>query len=553
MAARSSVRRAAVAVLLAAGLTACTSTGISQPTAPTSTVTPAIDAPTTTPIKHLVVIYSENVSFDHYFGTYPQAANTDGVKFTAAAGTATPVNLLQDNLLKANPNQFQPFRLSSSEPVTCDQNHSYGPEQQSADGGKNDLAVQFTTGDTCGIGGAFKKAGLTMGYYDGNTVTALWNYAQHYALNDHSFGSTFGPSTPGALNLIAGQTHGMTAIDPRTGAAAKNPVFVSSIGTDGVGTATDDGDPAFDDCSGNNGTSTNSVGEMSGQNVGDLLNAKGITWGWFQGGFTPSTPSNGTSAAKCTSIHKNVAGYSSNDYVPHHNPFAYYRSTANPHHLPPSSPAAIGQTDQANHNYDLTSFDTALAGGNLPAVSFLKAAAYQNGHAANSDPIDEQDFLVKQINAIQESREWASTAIVIAYDDSDGWYDQLSSPILNGSNDPQVANEIVGDQPMCVDAVTTVGKAGGYNDRCGPGPRLPLLVISPYAKANYIDSTPTEQSSITAFIEDNWQTGRLGDHSFDERAGSLDGMFDFTATAGQRLILNKNGTVKSATTIPLVP
>ncbi len=94
--------------------------------------------------------------------------------------------------------------------------------------------------------------------------------------------------------------------------------------------------------------------------------------------------------------------------------------------------------------------------------------------------------------------------------------------------------------------------AGGYRDRCGPGPREPLLVISPYAKPDYIDSTPTEQASITAFIEDNWQTGRLGDHSFDERAGTIDGMFDFTATTGQRVILDPNGTVRSVTTIPLV-
>ena len=188
--------------------------GTGTPTGPRTTH----DAVTTTPIKHVVVIYDENVSFDHYFGTYPDASNDDGVQFTAAAGTPTPVNLLGGNLLTQNPNEFNPFRLTPSQAVTCDQNHSYGPEQQAADGGKNDQAVQFTSGDTCGIGGAFSKIGLTMGYFDGNTVTALWNYAQHYALNDHSFSSTFGPSTPGALNLISGQTHGMTAVDPHTGA-----------------------------------------------------------------------------------------------------------------------------------------------------------------------------------------------------------------------------------------------------------------------------------------------------------------------------------------------
>ena len=146
-----------------------------------------------------------------------------------------------------------------------------------------------------------------------------------------------------------------------------------------------------------------------------------------------------------------------------------------------------------------------------------------------------------------------STAIVIAYDDSDGWYDQKSSPVLNGSNDQHVANSLVGDQPMCVSAAAnpTIGMSGGYADRCGPGPRLPLLVISAYAKTNFVDHTPTEQASILAFIEDNWKTGRLGDGSFDARAGSLDNMFDFSKSVGEKVVLKKNGTVASAVTLPV--
>ncbi len=501
------------------------------------------------------MIYDENVSFDHYFGTYPLAANTDGVKFTAKPGTPTPTNLLQDDLLTKNPNEFNPIRLGPSQAVTCDQDHSYGPEQQAADDGKNDKAVQFTSGDTCGIGGAFSTTGLTMGYYDGNTTTALWTYAQHYAMSDNSFGSTFGPSTPGALNLVAGQTHGMSAVDPRGGSVLAQSPFVSSTNAAHVGTVTGDIDPAFDDCSGNNHTSPLPLGAMAGKNIGNLLNAQSVTWGWFQGGFTPTAPysASGGTIAKCDSRHDNVDQVSSKDYVPHHNPFSYYKSTANPHHLPPSSPSAIGETDQANHNYDLSQFATALTDGVLPSVSFLKPAAYQNGHAANSDPLDEQHFLVSEINAIENSKYWGSTAIVIAYDDSDGWYDQKSSPVLNGSNDQHVANSLVGDQPMCVSAAAnpTIGVSGGYADRCGPGPRLPLLVISPYAKTNFVDHTPTEQASILAFIEDNWKTGRLGDGSFDARAGSLQNMLDFSKTTGEQLLLKSNGTVSATAMHPV--
>ena len=554
---RSSVVFAGLTALTMLGLlTACVADDSAMPSSsPGVSASASLNPQTTTPIKHLVVIYDENVSFDHYFGTYPKAANTDGVKFTAIPGTPTPVNLLQNDLLTKNPNEFNPLRLTPSEAVTCDQDHSYGPEQQAADNGKNDKAVQFTSGDSCGIGGAFSTTGLTMGYYDGNTVTALWSYAQHYAMNDNSYGSTFGPSTPGALNLAAGQTHGMAAVDPHSGAVLSKSLVVSSTDADHVGTDTGDVDPAFDDCSGNDHTSPVPLATMTGKNVGDLLNAQHVSWGWFQGGFAPTTPFNAASGsiAKCDARHDNVDRVSSKDYVPHHNPFAYYTSTSNPHHLPPSSTSAIGETDRANHNYDLTEFDAALTAGVLPSVSFLKPAAYQNGHAANSDPLDEQHFLVSQINAIESSKYWATTAIVIAYDDSDGWYDQKSSPVLNGSNDQHVVNSLVGDQPMCVSAAADpkIGVGGGYADRCGPGPRLPLLVISPFAKVNYIDDTPTEQASIPAFIENNWMTGRLGDASFDARAGTLQNMFDFTKSRGEKVILRANGTVASAVMQPV--
>src|SRR6516165_1402354 len=193
------------------------------------------------------------------------------------------------------------------------------------------------------------------------------------------------------------------------------------------GTIIGDPRPLYDDCS--PATSTKTALSTNNRNLGDLLNAQNITWGWFQGGFKPSSVVNGV--AKCATAHKNIAGATVTDYIPHHEPFQYYASTSNPHHLPPVSP--IGQTDQANHQYDLSDFFTALADGNLPAVSYLKAAAYQDGHAAYSDPLDEQTFLVNTINAIMQSPFWQNTAIVIAYDDSDGWYDHVAGPIVNQS------------------------------------------------------------------------------------------------------------------------
>lgn len=485
--------------LLSAGLTAATVFLVlalsSQPPAK------AAGASTKTPIKHMVVIYQENVSFDHYFGTYPKAQNPKGEPaFSAQRGTPS-VNGLNQDLLTHNPNGVNPFRFDRSQPITCDQNHDYKPEQQAFDGGKMDKFPQYTGNQSPSCQSPSSVPGSqVMGYYDGNTVTGLWNYAQHFAMSDNSYSSTFGPSTPGALNLVSGQTHGATPAEvPNTAAQG------SVIG---------DADPAYDDCS------SPGVLSMSGQNVGDKLNANKVTWGWFQGGFQPTSTSGGKAA--CSSAHKNVGGASVSDYSAHHEPFEYYQSTANPHHLPPSSTQMIGQTDQANHQYDLSNFWQAVNSHNMPQVSFLKAPRYEDGHASYSDPLDEQRFVVDTLNRLQKSPDWDSTAVVLAYDDSDGWYDHQMSKIVNPSSDPRydaLNADHCGNEPP---------QAGAYQDRCGYGPRQPLLVISPFARQNSVDHGLTDQSSILRFIEDNWKLGRIGDQSFDQKAGSLSSMFDFT-------------------------
>jgi phospholipase C len=531
-----------------AGAAALTAAGAG---APARAAAPGGHSSTATPIKHVVVLFDENISFDHYFATYPKAANTDGTKFTASKKTPKDIDTLAHaGLLTKNPNQYAPKRLTPSQAMTCDQNHAYGPEQYAYDGGKNDRFVQNTDSGKCS-GNLFGEPGLVMDYYDGNTVTGLWNYAQHYALNDRSYSSVYGPSTPGALNLVSGQTHGVISVDPSTG--TENPkqtptpdsYTVVSPNARGVGTVINDPDPAYDDCSDNDHTSKNALAAMQGKNIGDVLNSKKITWGWFQGGFRPSTAWDGKQGdyAKCDTTHTNVGGAAVKDYSPHHSPFEYYKSTSNPHHLPPKSVDEIGHNGQANHNYDLTDFDAALKAGKLPAVSFLKAGEYQDGHAGYSDPIDEQHFLVNEINAIQKSPQWKSTAVVIAYDDSDGWYDHAYAKPRNGSTDTTVgSNGKATDSPACQ---AGPAPAGGYQDRCGPGTRQPLLVVSPYSKVNKVDHTQTDQSSIIRFIEDNWHTGRIGDHSFDATAGSLAGMFDFRHPNNKQVLLNADGSVKS--------
>jgi phospholipase C len=179
-------------------------------------------------------------------------------------------------------------------------------------------------------------------------------------------------------------------------------------------------------------------------------------------------------------------------------------------------------------------FTDALAAGNMPAVSFLKAPGYQDAHASYSSPLDEQTFLVNTINAIEKSSFWSSTAIILAYDDSDGWYDHLSN-VINGSTGPQdflTSTGVCLSTSAATNALADVATGKPALGRCGYGPRLPLVVISPWAKKNIVDTTVTDQTSITKFIEDVFLgSQRIGQGSFDSIAGSLNKMFDFSNAA----------------------
>jgi phospholipase C len=482
---------------------------------------PASAQAPTTPIERLVVIYNENVSFDHYFATYPNALNPSGdPAFTAKAGTPA-VNGLSGTLLTNNPNSANPYRIARSMSATCDNGHSYTAEQQAFHGGLMDQFVEYTS---CG------GTDTAMGYFDGNTVTAMWNYAQQYGLSDNFFGTVFGPSLPGHLNLISGNTHGAT---PEVAGAVVN------------GTVIGGPQPKFDQCGANRGTGATDITFGSAENIGTKLSAKGVTWGYFQGGFraTGSDPS----GAICASQHTNIAGGVVRDYIPHHEPFQYYDATRNPTHKAPASPSDIGHDDppgaveKVNHQYDVSDFDTALSTGNVPAVSFIKPPGYQDGHAGYSNPLDEQRFLVETINKIQASPIWDSTAIVIAYDDSDGWYDHQASPIHNSSHTP--GQDQLNGPGDCHGSGPDPGTANGYELRCGYGPRLPLLVVSPFARQNHVDHAEVDQTSILRFIEDNWNTGRIGDFSFDDipiGKASIVSMFDFTPGAARapKLVLD---------------
>jgi phospholipase C len=594
---------AAALALAIAGCSSSNNTASTQPTSPPATPTP-LGQPVT-PITHLIVIFGENISYDHYYGTYPKiaysAANPadaneiDQTNFSATAtapannNLVAPLNpstwaaLTSPTLLTTNPNSptgsgatynganaVNPFLLWNDQAATADQNHSAKPEQIAYDNGAVDK-FPGSTGSTASVPASVSSdspadltKGQVMGYFDGTTVTALWNYSQSFAMNDNAYTSQFGPSTPGAINLISGQTNGLSAtlnlipgttgVQPGQCTPSATNTCTTSAGTavpDGNGgfTLVGDADPIGDVCS----TGTVEV-SMAGKNIGDLLNAQNVTWGWFQGGFNLGAQPNSNGSYGCN---RNTPGTQGNyetdpDYIQHHQPFQYYKSTQNLKHQRPSSETAIGYTnipgtttpDPANHEYDTSDFFAALNLNNLPSVSFLKAPGYADGHPGYSDPIDEQRFIVQVLNAVMNSQEWASTAIIITYDDSDGWYDHQMPPIVNPSSSSLV--DALGGTGVCTGVTGAASQQGITtpttpllgNDgnpalgRCGYGTRIPFVVISPFAKANYIDHTLLDQSSVIRFIEDNWLGGQRIQQggSYDTIAGSIEGMFTFKAT-----------------------
>jgi phospholipase C len=492
---------------------------------------------------------------------------------------------------QTNPRRFDPTNINDI--LTCDQDHDYNDEQKAFNGG---LMDKFPT--TVGNGNGTNKSPTgqlcqqsdVMNYYDGNTVTGMWNYAKNFAMSDNFFGTTFGPSSPGAINLISGNTGGVGLMI--NGADTNGDTVPDGVGGHSL---ISDAQPYYDDCS------TRDAASMTGTNIGDELNAKGLSWGWFQGGFTPSTsfsqalaltgasgqptstfipdqfkayftdpnhrPLNSSNQGLCNTVHPVGVAVGGNgqygwkdDYIPHHEPFNYYASTANPHHLAPTSLAAIGtdtqsyvgntpQFDTANHQYDMSDFNSLvgaishgfLSPDHLPAVSFLKAPGYQDGHAAYSDPYDEQQFVTSEINALEHTPDWSSTAVIVTYDDSDGWYDHVYSGVHNASDTSGVANppgpqDFLTGTGLCGDAAANPPLAG-QNGRCGYGPRLPFLLISPWVKSGDVSHTLTDFSSIDKFIEDNWGLPSIPG-SFDSIAGSIDSMFNFKGNGNKKLFLD---------------
>ena len=410
-----------------------------------------------------------------------------------------------------------PYRLAPSQAATADQDHSYTQEQIAYDHGKMDFFPAIVGQGVAPDGSPApqRRKSLNLAYFDGNTVTALWNYAQRFAMSDRFFQTTFGPSVLGALNLVSGQTNGVTRV--KNGAS---PNVLDRRRRADRSRCIGDVDPIGDICS----SSKRIQVTMGGRNIGDLLNAANVSWGWFEEGFdVKAVNADGTTGLRARSHTSAVTGLAVE---------GLHRASRAVSVLPVDGQSearaarrrwrrSAGRATRRIISTISTDFFAALDAGHFPAVAFLKPAAYQNGHAGYSDPIDEQAFLVRVLNDLQQPpgvEEHRRVADV-------GRLRRLVRP-------PDGADrQFVGRPGRCARRRRRVRRRHGDSaghlagdasraGRCGYGPRLPLLVISPWARTQLRRFDVTDMTSILRFIEDVFLDGRrIGGGSFDAIAG----------------------------------
>ena len=447
------------------------------------------DNGTHSPIKHTIILYQENISFDHYFGTYGHGANgiPAGSTQTYSNGTSTW-------------GPFAPTQLSGvTQSRTCDVDHSYTDMIKMVDHGAMDKFLQFgndktvtnpssSAAATCpkfesqpapGTG----EVALANAYYTGTPgdpnapLQNYWSLASKYTLADNFFQGVYGPSTPGAEWLVAATNN--TPGDP-------NPI----------------GDVCNDYPA--------SIPQVDIPNLGAEASAAGTTWAWFQGGFGTCTPTN-------------VNGYS-----PHHDPFQYFTSTADLNHAYAFDPN-MSYPEANKHQRDLSVLYAALNGTQvngqvpqLPAISWVKAPQMEDGHPGYSGPALEDQFVGDLVSRLQSSSYWKDTALIIAFDETGGWWDHVAPPDLGG-----VFANWVNGQPN-LSGCQYPGIPGAACGEAGLGPRMPVLVVSRFAKQGFVDHDLLNTASLDQWVEWNHRLPALGVWGDrDVNAGSLRGAFIF--------------------------
>jgi len=473
-------------------------------------------------IKYVFVIYQENRSFDSYFGTFPGA---NGLFSQPAAQTPGFVQKIVNT--DGSTGTISPFRIGPKEPncglvATCyaadtddiDHSHARTVAKMDVVNGVAQMDQYAVTEELkySATGNPSQKAKgygeLSMAYEDCDTIPLLWAYADRFVLFDNVFESMTGPSTPGNLSIMSAQS-GQTqyALHPSEGTSA--PSLTLPLLTDNDPFWGSPSDKSASPLPVNPGdypgypiqpnatwaslplstllstaptvTATDPTASSDLVDVQDdvtflgKLTAPSVGFGWYQEGFDKEETDTAGPA---------TANGSHASYVTHHNGPQYFGYVAN-------TPAIRSQL------HGLGDFFTALTNQTLPksgGVFYVKGGYTNNlgltpanpnatvqknflgddDHPAYSDAQISEAAVATAVNAIAASPYWPNSAIIITWDDSEGDYDHVPPPVVN--NDPS-------------------GLAMSF------GPRVPLILISPYAQLHAISSTQGSQASVVKFVD----------------------------------------------------
>jgi phospholipase C len=419
-------------------------------------------------IDHILVVYLENRSFDHLYGSFP------GANGLSQAGDAArqvdrhgkPYSVLPEVLDTTKrpavvdarfptglPNRpFDIGKYVSRDEKTGDMVHRFYEEQLQIDGGKMDKFV------------AFSDAGaLVMGYYDARE-TELWAYARKYTLADNFFHGAFGGSFLNHMFLICACAPKypnppkdlVVQVDANGRVIAGGPVLPNGYVVNSI-------QSSYQPHAANITDSVQLLPPQEGVTIGDRLSEKGIRWAWYSGGWNDA-----------------LAGKPDELFQFHHQPFAYFKQFGD------------GTAARMEHLKDEADMLAAIADGHLPAVAFWKPIGAENEHPGYANVSSGDHKVAHVLKLLEQSPLWSSTAVIITYDENGGFWDHVAPPKI---------------------------------DAFGPGTRVPTLIVSPYAKKGFVDHTQYDTVSILKFIEHRYHLQPLGTR--DASANDLTSAFEF--------------------------
>ncbi len=464
-------------------------------------------------VKHIVVIYAENRSFDHLYGLFPEAegiAQATAEQKTQLDHDGKPLPHLPPVFEHGKPSPKYPQALpngpfqinampinGSASAVLPSPVHQYYHNREQINGGKNNMFAAMSTA------GAW-----VMGYWDYSGFK-LWQWARDYTLADHFFMGAFGGSFLNHHWLICActPTHATAPASVRPqldeqGRMKKKPGSPASVLNGPVevfdGRVTPDGwivntsQPQYQPsgippaAGGNLALADESrlpVPPQSAKTIGDTLSAKGVSWVWYAGGWKEAEADGRRDPkARRAVIYNRDAG--SLIFQPHHQPFNYYARFA------PGTP------DRARHLKDVSDFLGAIDAGTLPQVAFYKPTGKVNQHPSYTDLASGDEHIAAVLERLKKSPQWSTMAVIVTYDENGGYWDHVPPPT-----------------------------GAGWGDRWGPGTRVPALVISPFARRGFVDRTPYDTTSILKFITRRFALEPLP--GVREKAGDLTNAFVF--------------------------